>query len=1008
MNRLLEGLAALCETHRLEEKILISPSRAIGHQIAEALVRAGHPWVNLRVETVHTLAHGMIRDDLAEAGLGLVSRAQALALIEQICSQTLAANDYFGRLKEQPGFHRALRQTLEDVRNAEVSPAHFRTEPFDDKRKADNLSAIVKAYETALAESQFIDSADVLRRAREKVRKGARPASGEAIYLVPDNLDLSLPARDFLEGAANGRLQVFATDDLSGWKPSKDSVRVFHALGEENEVREVFRRLLGDGIELDRVEILYTDGTTYRPLIYEMSTQYQMPCTYAEGIPVVFSRSGRAALGYLDWLDSGYDANALRQLIGADIVDLRKFAREGETAGAVGAARILRDAGIGWGRDRHLPRLDALIKAYSECQRASEKEDRDTGSLEFQRRQVTTARMVRSTVQHLLDITPETEADGKLVLSGLARGTGVFVREFARIGDELDGMASRALQALFDELSTLPAIALTPSEAIKRLKEAIRTTYVGSSTPKPGHLHVSDCYTGGYSGREVTFILGMNESYYPGPGLQDPVLLDRERKGINRIISPRRLPLVAERPEENKQAFRICLARLRGQITLSYSCRNLLEDREQFPSPMVLEIYRSINKMPAADYSAMRSTLGEPAGFIPSRAICLDETEWWLRQVRESEMMTDKIPAFARAAYPWLERGWHAEQERSSNRFTVFDGWVKDCRDQLDPRCNRAAISCTHIETLARCPFTYFLRYVLQIERPEDWARDPTLWLNPTEFGSLLHEVFRVFMVELRDRNERPSFPSHWARLKAIAGTLINQWKRRIPPPNTAAFARQRNQVLLTCRTFLKNEEIHCQRVRPQYFEVPFGVAGVESSLPIGGQTPVSIELGEGTSFLLRGYVDRIDHAGGDDYEVWDYKSGNPRFMREEKLLNRGRQIQHALYARAVEILLARFQRRGRVQRSGYFFPGPSAAGERIVYMQDTVALGRVLNALFDLLYEGVFPYAPDSDFCRFCEFEGVCGGREKVNERSTVKLKNRIGGNTVLEPYRRLVGCDD
>jgi len=76
--------------------------------------------------------------------------------------------------------------------------------------------------------------------------------------------------------------------------------------------------------------------------------------------------------------------------------------------------------------------------------------------------------------------------------------------------------------------------------------------------------------------------------------------------------------------------------------------------------------------------------------------------------------------------------------------------------------------------------------------------------------------------------------------------------------------------------------------------------------------------------------------------------------------------------------------------------------------MQDTVALGRVLNALFDLLYEGVFPYAPDSDFCRFCEFEGVCGGREKVNERSTMKLKNRIGGNTVLEPYRRLVGCDD
>ena len=1008
MNRLLEQLSAFCDTRRLAEKVLIAPSLAIGQQVAEAVLRAGQPWVNLHIETVHTLARGVIQTDLVEEGLRVLSRAQALALIEQACSQTLTADGYFGKLKDQPGFHRALKGTLQDLRTAEISPDDLATGSSGDQRKIHELQAIAKAYERMLAENHFVDEAEVLRRALGRLTKSREHVHRDAIYLLPESLDLTRRERDFLKRLGGEQIHVLAIDHPSEWKPTARSVQMFRALGEENEIREVFRRLVRDGIELDKAEIVYTDGATYLPLIYELSAEYDMSCTYGEGIPVVFSRPGQAVLGYLDWVDGDYDANSLRRIIGADVVDFRRVGGEGEPPGAVHAARVLRDAGVGWGRDRHISCFDAMTSLCRERERAADEGGETRVHQKFHDRHVGAARAVRSFVERLLTVTPETGADGKIALRELARGTAAFVVEFARIAGELDGMASMALRNLLKELSVLPDTRLTPQESAKRLKEAVKSTYVGATTPKPGHLHVSDYGSGGYSGRSHTFVLGMDESRHPGSGLQDPVLLDYERRRINRVISPRRLPLLGERPQENKEALRACLARLRGQVTMSYSCRNLLEDREQFPAATVLEIHRSLVDKPAVDYTALRLALGTPSGFIPSQGICLDETEWWLGRLRELGTQNDETSSVIRSVYPWLGRGWRSQQERAGDRFTSFDGWVKGSNGELDPRVNREPISCTEIEALARCPFAYFLRYVLEIEPLEDRGRDLTVWLDAMEFGSLLHEIFRAFMTEITARNEKPRFTQHWAYLKTVAEACMDRWRARVPPPNAAALITQRNHILVSCQTFLRNEEIHCQHVAPCYFEVPFGLSGVESAAPIASQNPVPIELDEGSNFLLRGRVDRVDHRGGDEYEVWDYKAGSSRSVREERQLNRGRQIQHALYARAVEILLARALKRGRVVRSGYFFPGPKGEGQRISKELSIVALQRVLTTLFDLLGEGVFPCALDSDFCGFCGYRTVCGGSEKANQRSAAKLKNREASAFVLEPLRRLIDCDD
>ena len=53
---------------------------------------------------------------------------------------------------------------------------------------------------------------------------------------------------------------------------------------------------------------------------------------------------------------------------------------------------------------------------------------------------------------------------------------------------------------------------------------------MGGLGPRGGCLHVAHVLAGGHSGRPHTFIVGLDDGRFPGVGLQDPILLDEERR----------------------------------------------------------------------------------------------------------------------------------------------------------------------------------------------------------------------------------------------------------------------------------------------------------------------------------------------------------------------------------------------------------------------------------------------------------------------------------------------
>jgi len=1014
--RLIDSIARACREHPLEEKVLVAPSLAIGHSLVERLAREGHSWVHLRVETVRTIALRIAGPDLSREGLRLLSRAQALALVEQACAEFLKPNSYFGELRDRPGFHRALQRTFEEMRAAGLTAAALPAGAFDDPRKLRELKGILARYDEDLAAGRFIDSATVLRRAATAAcatgtRRQDEP--GGARYLVVDDADLTAVEREILEKVSGGIYEVLPSEAPESWIENASQARLLRASGEENEIREVFRRVLENRIPFDQVEILHTDASTYPALVWELAREHGIPCTFSGGVAATFTRPGQAALAFLDWIAAGFEAEILRANLASGALTFDRVpGRVREAPGTRAVARALREAQIGWGAGRHRSAIDRRI-AELEKPAAPGREADDEGERELaeraerRRRRLHEARAARAFAIRVLDLA-ECAGAPACDLRALARGCRDFVSEFARVADPMDASALAALEKLLEELEVLPATKMPAAEAAARLSDAVRALSVEADRARPGRIHVADYRAGGFSGRPHTFLLGLDEARHPGADLEDPVLLDAERRQINLLLAPLALPLYRERPRESALALQKCVARLPGGLTASYpswNLRSLDQQSEQFPSPFFLDLYRACSGRPEADYSTLLEAFPEAAGFFPGVGAALDETEWWLSRLEAAGPAGAAGAAATRVfdVYPHLGEGRRAEQARASEDFTIWDGWVRAGTPELDPRSSGEPQSASRLETLAQCPYRYFLKHVLRLEPPKELERDTTEWLDPMTAGSLLHEVFRLFFERVVGAGEKPEASKHAALLEEIAGTQIEIWREKVPPASELAFGQRRDDILIACRTFLALEEQHCLEVTPRWFEVPFGLARAEVRATIASREPISIEVAAGSSFALRGSIDRVDEAPDGTFHVWDYKTGGTWRHKEKRGIHGGRQIQHALYAMALEVLLGRAGIAGAVSRSGYFFPGRKGEGQRMPMTLDLAETRDTLMRLLNLLRAGTFPHATDKEDCRFCDYETVCGGALLAAGRSKAKLTK--SALPVLRAFREIHG---
>jgi hypothetical protein len=300
--------------------------------------------------------------------------------------------------------------------------------------------------------------------------------------------------------------------------------------------------------------------------------------------------------------------------------------------------------------------------------------------------------LIRKIVGRLLDLTPEPDAPQHQVVASAQR----FVETAARSVNKLDRFAAEKLIAELADMAQWLARANEDSsiDLWQWLATLPLTTRVLGSGPRPGRLHVDSVHTGGHSGRRHTFIVGLDDSRWPGARLEDPLLLDAERRKLSGHLSTAR-----DRFEKRLANFVGLLARLRGRVHLSYSCRSVDDNREMFPSPVLLSIYRLLSSKPQAQQSDLVASLPAPASFAPTNPVnCLDMVEWWFwRLTGAHEVKAPRDLLFSRFAH--LASGHHSAVQRAGTMFTAYDGYVPMAGMELDPTSKRGPLVSAHMCT---------------------------------------------------------------------------------------------------------------------------------------------------------------------------------------------------------------------------------------------------------------------------------------------------------------------
>ena len=1016
MNTLLSSLAEVCKKHLLDEKILVAPSLRAGRQLCEALARGGGGWVNLRPKTAAGLARRVAGAYLTANSIKVIGGFLTATVMEVVFRELEEKGklSYFARRGKSPGLTRAITSSCLELRSCGVSAATLPENAFVSPVKGRDMVALLQAYEGYLAEHGYVDAPGLVALALRLLRAASLP--GDAVYLLPDCLRPAPLEARLIETMAAGRLVVLPAGhvygpDSSGADPAKDpatdsgrlpwlyrpdlapppvkdgSLRYFQAYGLRNEVREVYRRLLADNIPLDQVIVACTGGE-YIPAFYTLSKRLGLGLTVAGGLPATMTSPGQVLRDLVDWARSEFSTTLLKDLLlGGDV---RAVPGEGAPAPAE-AVRLLRQAGIGRGRDRYI-----LLKELAAGRREKAAlEVEDVGRRERLLQQSRQAGQVYYFTQTLLAAFPATGDFGQVDFRELTSGLAQLLPELVLLKDETDADALRGLVEILVQAGQLGGLSLTIEEALERVEHILEEFRAGTSGPKPGCLHLTGYDNLIYADRPNTFVVGLGADSFPGMGRQDPVLLDEERRRIHPG-----LPLGAGRPGANQYTLTLALASRRGRVALSFSSFNVAENRAAYPSPLLLQAHRLLQGDPAVDYTGLLGCLGRAAGYCPPDGQpALDEVEWWAGKILAGPGIAGG-PAAVRSCYRNLDLGLRALEARLSAEPTEYDGII-GLGVEFDPRQRRDLVmSCSRIEYLAGCPFAYFLRYVLRVHKPEEVTYDPGRWLEPAERGLLLHQLFCDFMKQLVAEGRSPDPAADRPLILALADSLIDYYRKMTPPPGDVIFSREVNDIYQCCDIFLAAEAAHAGGA-PVLFEVPFG-CGQKTVAKAGAGLagPVEVELDPGSWFLLQGVIDRIDQASDGTYHVWDYKTGSLYGYEDHQYLCGGRQVQHALYALAAERILAKVYPGAlpRVEVAGYYFPTVKGEGRRVTRQQG--ARGPVtdtLGCLFDLLAGGVFIAADHQKMCGICDYPEVCGG---ASDRSK---KLVTGSASCLDPWRRL-----
>ncbi len=974
----LAQIKAFCDAHPIDAKVLIVPTMTVGHDLALALAATGYSWLNLQIETPRSLAEkdaGALL--IAEDHARMAQDADLFWLDEMIPRAVSEVNDdYFAQ--QAAALTRPFLRTLRVLRTAGLKPDEL---SMKDQRHQ-LLQRLYQTYCAAFERDSLYDNAVLYQRALKHLKS----PSQNTHYAILDETPLPRLAFSYLQEKTKGYIWRIGGKDMgisppphsaakrfpkapyptdtgkigvggniftTGLTPKdKSQIQLCETLGTETEISTVLRDIRSGTIPLDAVEIAYTSEMPYVSLLCDAVQRFDLPATFAQGIPISTTRTGRALVNFYRWIGTGYPPDELVMMCRAGLI-------ASESAPAI--ATILQQAHIREGEGpRHYFIALNQIKANM---RDREAENSETGHRGLTLEEIET---VEEELNRLFALIPR---GSRVSLDALVNAGLQFLAHFANAEDEVLTTIEERLHHVAQSVRRKAPVRRLAS----RLTELIANLSFKAEAAKPGHLSIAPLPRAGYTNRAHIYVTGMDEATFPGGATEDPILLDGERSGVSGELELRRT-----RPAEQVWHLIRILSMASNKVTLLSCHRSLSDSRERYPAALFQQAAEQMDINPV------------PVPTLPENAAqALDDAETLMAHHSSTD-----YKSVVHQTFPYLVSGQKARRNREWDGLTTCDGWLGKPTPELAIIPQHGIFSPSKLEMLARCPYRYFLNYVLEIQPIEKAETDPTRWLDPLSYGALLHSLFHKFMQLLKARGERPDRERHGTLIQELLQKEIEAKKETHPVEHEAAYRADVKRLSHAAQVFLSVESEQ-KDADPIGFEVSFGFG---ESGGLNCEPPVTLELAEDVSFRIRGRIDRVDRVEN-NLVIWDYKTGSMAQYDERDLLKRGTHLQWALYAYALNSILRQQREPGRVQLSGYVFPGDREHGRRLSEVPPAPeTLANVLRPLLELVENGGFFHIQKSQECDYCIYNRVCS-KERLDANALANARGEMGDDPDFAP---------
>ncbi|HLG17765.1 MAG TPA: PD-(D/E)XK nuclease family protein [Blastocatellia bacterium] len=510
-----------------------------------------------------------------------------------------------------------------------------------------------------------------------------------------------------------------------------------------------------------------------------------------------------------------------------------------------------------------------------------------------------------------------------------------------------------------------------------------------------GHVFVGPTDAARGMSFDVVFVPGLAERLFPRKVVEDPILLDAERRQLGDV----ELVTQRDRVAAERLALRLALGAAAKRVYLSYPRIDVQQSRPRVPSFYGLEALRAAEgELPGFDELGTRAEsgssgrLGWPAPESARDAI--DEAEYDLALlgplVDADPETTAGTAHYLLESNPHLARALRARSRRWLRRWTSYDGLVEPDESALEAlaqhRLSARSFSPTALQNFAACPYRFFLQAVHRLQPREEPAALEVI--DPLTRGSLFHKVQYEVLTLLRDEGRLPVTPQNVEPaiedVDRVLDRVAARYEDELWPAIPKVWEDGINSIRADLREWLRRHASADDGWVPYKFELSFGLADRdrEDEDPSSVADPVQIV----SDLKVRGSIDLVERHATGKLRATDHKTGKAR-AKEGVVIGGGQHLQPVLYALACEKLLDGGVDSGRL----YYCTADGGYEERVV-MLDKYARGYagiMVETVGGALEEGFLPAAPDHDACVWCDYLAVCGPHEE--RRVRVKPQERL-----------------